>query len=213
MQRISRIRDAAGGRCAERMSPDHHGDAPRWLAALDALPDVRPSDVRSAIPSASVRGGSDAVRAARSKRRCARLHPGARVRSSSSAAHRYGVALGLEVARSRARRRPRGAASSTSAPATVTTAGACCEPVPTFVLGVDPTILFNMQHRAASFYLPDSPHATCCCRCDSRNCRAGPEFDVAFSMGVIYHRKDPVRTHRAAAIHTLLPAAVSSSRR
>ena len=40
-QRYPELRDVLA-LCRERMSPDHHGDAPRWLGAIEALPDVVP---------------------------------------------------------------------------------------------------------------------------------------------------------------------------
>jgi len=69
------------------------------------------------------------------------------------------------------------------------------------VIGIDPTLLFVMQHLACRHFsgelpnfvlplgiedLPDSP--------------AG--LDTVFSMGVLYHRRDPV--HHLARIHGLL---------
>jgi len=59
-----------------------------------------------------------------------------------------------------------------------------------FVVGIDPTLLYCMQHLAAvkllgeanNWVLPltleESPHITC--------------FDAVLSMGVLYHRKDPL---------------------
>lgn len=69
------------------------------------------------------------------------------------------------------------------------------------VVGVDPTLLFYMQHLAISRYLPgrenwllpigfeDLPPA---------------QFDLVLSMGVIYHRRDPVR-HIAELLNCTRP--------
>lgn len=62
-----------------------------------------------------------------------------------------------------------------------------------FVLGIDPTVLYGMQHRAIDHCIGDHrnqvlplalealPEALC-----------GERFDAVFSMGVIYHRRDPL---------------------
>ena len=59
------------------------------------------------------------------------------------------------------------------------------------VVGVDPTILFSMQHRAVAKYLPELATRNTLLPIRFEELPAGPQFDVAFSMGVIYHRQDP----------------------
>lgn len=60
-----------------------------------------------------------------------------------------------------------------------------------YVVGMDPTILFNMQFAAIKKYLPDANIDII-----PLGIQALPEsplnFDTVFSMGVIYHRRDPV---------------------
>ncbi len=59
-----------------------------------------------------------------------------------------------------------------------------------FVLGVDPTLLFCMQHLAATALLGPAPNHVIPARLEELP--TGPRFDTVLSMGVLYHRKDPV---------------------
>ncbi len=56
------------------------------------------------------------------------------------------------------------------------------------VVGVDPTLLFAMQHLAIARWFPDTPNWVLPFGIEEL-----PEsrFDCVFSMGVIYHRRDP----------------------
>ncbi len=60
-----------------------------------------------------------------------------------------------------------------------------------YVVGMDPTLLFNMQFSAVKKYMPDFNIDII-----PLGIQALPEtplnFDAVFSMGVIYHRRDPV---------------------
>lgn len=57
------------------------------------------------------------------------------------------------------------------------------------VVGVDPTLLFFMQHLAICRYLPDRENWLLPIGFEDL---PPAEFDLALSMGVIYHRRDPV---------------------
>lgn len=66
------------------------------------------------------------------------------------------------------------------------------------VVGVDPTLLFCMQHRALNRYLKNESNWVLPLRFEELpddGSLAGA-FDTVFSMGVIYHRRDP-REHVA----------------
>jgi tRNA (mo5U34)-methyltransferase len=72
-----------------------------------------------------------------------------------------------------------------------------------YVVGLDPTLLFYMQFSAIKKYLPSAnidllPFGI----------QALPEFnlnfDTVFSMGVIYHRRDPIE-HLKQCLNTLKP--------
>jgi tRNA (mo5U34)-methyltransferase len=58
------------------------------------------------------------------------------------------------------------------------------------VVGVDPTLLFVMQHLACRHFADDLPNFVL--PLGIEDLPAGPAgFDTVFSMGVLYHRKDP----------------------
>jgi tRNA (mo5U34)-methyltransferase len=59
------------------------------------------------------------------------------------------------------------------------------------VLGVDPTLRYVMQYAALRRYLGDRANYVLPLKLEDLP-EAGAAFDVAFSMGVIYHRKDPL---------------------
>ncbi|MDH5446272.1 MAG: tRNA 5-methoxyuridine(34)/uridine 5-oxyacetic acid(34) synthase CmoB [Gammaproteobacteria bacterium] len=59
------------------------------------------------------------------------------------------------------------------------------------VIGIDPTLVFNMQYQLMAKYLPDEPVFVLPLGIDDvpKDLRA---FDTVFSMGVLYHRRSPV---------------------
>ena len=59
------------------------------------------------------------------------------------------------------------------------------------VIGIDPTLVFNMQYQAVAKYLPDEPVFVLPLGIDDvpADLRA---FDTVFSMGVLYHRRSPI---------------------
>lgn len=58
------------------------------------------------------------------------------------------------------------------------------------VIGVDPALLYCMQHLAAARLLGDAHHWVLPLTLEEAP--SDPCFDLVLSMGVIYHRKDPV---------------------
>lgn len=59
------------------------------------------------------------------------------------------------------------------------------------VIGIDPTLVFNMQYQAMARYLPDEPVYVLPLGIDDvpADLRA---FDTVFSMGILYHRRSPI---------------------
>ncbi|MDH5178045.1 MAG: tRNA 5-methoxyuridine(34)/uridine 5-oxyacetic acid(34) synthase CmoB [Gammaproteobacteria bacterium] len=59
------------------------------------------------------------------------------------------------------------------------------------VIGIDPTLVFNMQYQAMARYLPDEPVYVLPVGIDDvpSDLRA---FDTVFSMGILYHRRSPI---------------------
>lgn len=73
-----------------------------------------------------------------------------------------------------------------------------------FVVGIDPTLLYVFQFHALKHYLGDHPAHVLPLRLhevpDTRDA-----FDTTFSMGVLYHQRDPLQ-HLADLRQTLRPA-------
>ena len=80
------------------------------------------------------------------------------------------------------------------------------------VVGCDPTLIFYMQHRTIEHFAGESNHLLLPLRFEQIPARA--DFNAVFSMGVLYHRKNPhehlqrIREHLAekgqAVIETLI---------
>lgn len=185
--------------CRQRMSPAHHGDAARWLAALDGLPDIRPSEVELGdTVRIGKRGDLSHRQAEKLEASLRELHPWRKGPFEFFGLHidtewrsdwkwaRIAAALGDLAG---ARVLDVGAGNGYYG-WRMLAAGADC------VLGVDPTIVYNMQHRAACHYLTKIADRNSLLPIRFDELPAGPLFDVAFSMGVIYHRRDP-RAHIA----------------
>ena len=192
---ISAVADLAETRMAEQ----RHGDLPRWQAALERLPRVhqqammnRPAPILGAAAedSAALRdllmefhpwrkgplvlGGQEIDTEWRSDWKWARVAPHIDLKG-----HRVldiGCGNGYFGLRMLA-------------------AGA------ELVIGIDPTLLFVMQHRVCRHFSGDVPNFVLPLGVEDL-----PDIPVAldtvFSMGVLYHRRDPVR--HLARIHGLL---------
>jgi tRNA (mo5U34)-methyltransferase len=186
--------EAGREHCLDRMSAAHHGDAPRWRAALAGLPDVRPSCVElgDTVRIGAVADLDDAQRSAL-ERSLRELHPWRK-----GPFEFFGVAIDTEW-RSDWKWARLGDIRGELRDARVLDVGAgngyygwrMLQAGARFVLGVDPTIVFNMQHRAACHYLREQAAHNVLLPLRFEELPTGPQFDVAFSMGVLYHRRDP----------------------
>ena len=67
------------------------------------------------------------------------------------------------------------------------------------VTGIDPSLLFVLQHAAVAYYLRDSRNLVLPLTLD--DLPPDGTFDAVFSMGVLYHRRDPAAHIRALARH------------
>lgn len=71
----------------------------------------------------------------------------------------------------------------------------------TSVVGIDPSLLFVLQHAAISYYLDRGGHRNTVLPVGLEELPAAAPFDVVFSMGVVYHRRDPAGHIRGLAGH------------
>lgn len=65
------------------------------------------------------------------------------------------------------------------------------------VTGIDPSLLFVLQHAAVACYADDPRNLVLPLALE--DLEPGPAFDVVLSMGVVYHRRDPAGHVRALA--------------
>ena len=59
------------------------------------------------------------------------------------------------------------------------------------VVGIDPSLLFVLQHAAISYYVDRGGHRNTVLPVGLEALPAAEPFDAVFSMGVVYHRRDP----------------------
>ena len=62
----------------------------------------------------------------------------------------------------------------------------------TSVVGIDPSLLCVLQHAAIGYYVDRGGHRNTILPVGLAELPATVPFDVVFSMGVVYHRRDPV---------------------
>ncbi len=175
--------------------PQAHGDLPRWRAALDALPRLSVTG-RSFGERVTVEGQADGAARTRLRGALMALQPWRKGPFSL-----FGVHVDSEWRSDWKWRRV--------APHLAPLAGrrvldvGCgngyfgwrmLEAGAAEVVGVDPMVLFCLQHQAISRYLPGMPHHVLPVRFEEL---PDAEFDTVFSMGVVYHRREP-QAHAAA---------------
>lgn len=69
-----------------------------------------------------------------------------------------------------------------------------------FVLGIDPTLLYLVQFRALQFYIRETAVQVLPLRLSDLPLQSA--FDTVFSMGVLYHQRDPLQ--HLQELHTVL---------
>jgi tRNA (mo5U34)-methyltransferase len=170
-----------------------HGDYPRWRAALDALPDIRPESVafgdrvsaNGSVNNAVRRQLIDALKA---------LHPWRK-----GPFELFGVHLDTEW-RSDWKWQRIAAALGSLHGQTVLDVGCgngyfgwrALAAGAREVVGVDPSVLFYLQHQAICNYLNQlGPWSNFLLPVTFEQLPEA-EFDLVLSMGVLYHRRDPV---------------------
>ena len=182
-------------RCIDALRFGHHGDLPRWLAALDALP---PQTATASSLGATVAAGtSEPLPEAQRRQLETALHglvpwrkgpfdlfgvtidaewrsdwKWARIAPHVDLANRRILDVGCGNGYYGWRMLEAGAAS---------------------VTGVDPSLLFTLQHAAVAYYLGQrvDQERNLVLPLRLEDLAVAEPFDVIFSLGVVYHRRDP----------------------
>jgi tRNA (mo5U34)-methyltransferase len=202
---LRRLADLAGRgwaeplRCltAERLNPTRHGDLPAWLAAVEHLPDIEPLETNLDTACIRVEGGGPLAASAMTRLRAGMdaLHPW---RKGPFCLH--GLRIDAEWRSDRKWARLAGAIAPLDGRRVLDVGcgngyygyralGGGAE----LVLGVDPTLRFVMQFLALNRYFRDDRLAVLPAADTDLPAVGSPgPFDTLFSMGVLYHRRDPL---------------------
>lgn len=178
---------------AARRRVAEHGDTPRWMAALAALPDLTPEDVVLA-DRVTARGSITPEAGQTLREALAGLHPWRK-----GPFELFGVHVDTEWRSDLKWRRIAPALGRLDGQRVLDVGSGngyfgwrLLEAGAAEVIGVDPAVLFYLQHRAISFYLQRlGPFANHLLPLPFEALPALP-FDLVLSMGVVYHRPDPV---------------------
>ncbi len=173
-----------------RFADDAHGDMPRWRVALAALPQLAVEQVEFG-DTVTITGAASQTDRALLKARLMDLHPWRK-----GPFELFDVKIDTEWRSDWkwARLQPHLPSLAGSQVLDVgcgngyfgwrmLAAGA------SQVVGVDPTPVFCMQHRAINHYLGDARNWVLPLRFEEL---PPATFDAVFSMGVVYHRRDPL---------------------
>lgn len=174
---------------AARFHRDAHGDFERWQAAIDALPTI---DVTANVlgDMVSVTGNVDQAQAKSLRTALMELHPWRK-----GPFDLFGVEIDTEW---RSDRKWQRIAPHIKPITNARILDVGCgngyfgwrmlQRGASLVVGVDPTLLFCMQHRAINKYLNDQRNWVIPLKFEEL---PKVRFDAVFSMGVVYHRRKP----------------------
>ena len=178
-----------------------HGDYPDWQDAIDGLPDISPSAVNLDTDTIRVGAASDCspLQRATMRRQLQRLLPWRK-----GPFNLFGLEIDAEWRSDMKWRRLQDGIAPLSGRTVLDVgcgngyygwrmlgAGAAR------VVGADPTLRYVMQQRALAKYLPDAPFdilpftLETLVAGEAASVLPADGFDTVFSMGVIYHQRDP----------------------
>ena len=185
-------------RCYDNVS---HGDFPDWIDAINSLPDISPSAVNLDTDTISIGAASDCSASQREtmRRQLQRLLPWRK-----GPFNLFGLEIDAEWRSDMKWRRLQDSIAPLSGRAVLDVGcgngyygwrmlGAGAHRV----VGTDPTLRYVMQQRAVAKYLPEAPFdilpftLETLVAGEAASLLPVDGFDTVFSMGVIYHRRDP----------------------
>ena len=185
-------------RCYDNVS---HGDFPGWIDAINGLPDISPSAVNLDTDTISIGAASDCSASQREtmRRQLQRLLPWRK-----GPFNLFGLEIDAEWRSDMKWRRLQDSIAPLSGRAVLDVGcgngyygwrmlGAGAHRV----VGTDPTLRYVMQQRAVAKYLPEAPFdilpftLETLVAGEAASLLPVDGFDTVFSMGVIYHRRDP----------------------
>ena len=172
-----------------RFSQDFHGDFDRWQQALDALPILKPAS-RDLGDVVTVEGKAKRAQLDQLRAALMELHPWRK-----GPFNLFGVEIDCEWRSNWKWHRVAPHIGPLNG-ATILDVGSgngyygwrMLQSGAKLVVGVDPTVLFCMQHLAVNRYLKNNRNWVVPLKFEEL---PGAQFDVVFSMGVLYHQRDP----------------------
>ncbi|MEZ5560828.1 MAG: tRNA 5-methoxyuridine(34)/uridine 5-oxyacetic acid(34) synthase CmoB [Pseudomonadales bacterium] len=177
---------------AERYAESSHGNLPGWRAALEALPELRATTVGLA-DTVWAQGPVTTAERAQLENQLQRLHPWRKGPFSL-----FGVHIDSEWRSDWKWQRLYPHLLRHSGPVRGQVLDVGCgngyfgwrllEAGAAVVVGIDPMLLYCLQHQAINRYLRDDRNWVLPLRFEEL---PDAEFDLVLSMGVIYHRRDP----------------------
>ena len=184
------------------MERGSHGDLPRWLGALERLPDVRATDVSLGRVVGARATGLANERQERLEAALRELIPWRK-----GPFHLFGIDIDGEWQSDL--KWSRIAPHVDLDGCRVLDVGSgngyygwrMLEAGAASVTGIDPSLLFVLQHAAIGYYVDRGGHRNTVLPVGLEQLPAAEPFDVVFSMGVLYHRRDPAEHIRGLAGH------------
>lgn len=179
----------------EILSKTNHGDYSRWQSAIDAMPDIRPSFVK--LDSSSIVIGTPAnirpLDRELLREKLMALHPWRK-----GPFELFGIKIDTEWRSDWKWDRLKPHISPLSGK-TVLDVGCgsgyhCLRMLgdgAAAVVGIEPSLIFVMQFQALNKYIRTARASVLPVGIEHIT-GIGPNFDTVFSMGVLYHRRDPV---------------------
>lgn len=179
-----------------------HGDLPRWLAALERLPDIRPDEVSlGRVVAAAAAGVANETRQ--------RLDAALRdlIPWRKGPFHLFGIDIDsewrsdLKWARIAPHLDLNGCRVLDAGSGNGYYGWRSLQAGAKSVVGIDPSLLYTLQHAAVAYYVDRGGARNIVLPVGLEEFPETEAFDAIFSMGVVYHRRDPAAHVQALARH------------